>query len=130
MAQEPFERLRVWKGAVHLVQHAYDLADSLPESEKSNLTAALKKVAAVIPAKIAEASEQESIDRSLAALEGANGAMTELLNAVLLCNTMRLVPFNGVRRFRKRWGKVRDLLHLQIRWLEEEQEQLRRDHAA
>lgn len=55
-----FERLEVWKLAMELNMLAYQLADSLPESEKFNLNSQLRRACTSVALNIAEGSTGQS----------------------------------------------------------------------
>lgn len=97
---QPYERLRVFKRAMRLVQGIYDATASFPEQEKSGLTATLRRGAAALPGKVADAAGREDAADAAKAFRGAAGALRELETTLLVARRMKMIGGWSLRQLR------------------------------
>jgi four helix bundle protein len=79
-----FKELVVWQKSMLLVRLVYDLAKSLPDSEKYGLISQLQRSAVSIPANIAEGRKRRSKSDFVQFLRIANGSAAELETLLIL----------------------------------------------
>lgn len=103
---QPYERLRVFKRAMRLVHAVYDTTALFPAEEKSGLTATLRRGAAALPGKIAEAAGHEDAEVAAKAFAGAAGAMRELETTLLVARRMKMIGGWPLRRLRHACRRV------------------------
>ena len=77
-AKRPHEDLKVWQGAMNLVEAVYTFSSAFPESERFGLTAQVRRAAVSVPSNIAEGAARRSTQEYLRFLSVARGSLAEL----------------------------------------------------
>ena len=73
-----FRELRVWQGAMNLVEKIYRLTKSFPKQETYGLASQMRRAAVSIPSNIAEGHTREHIKEYLHHLSMAQASLAEL----------------------------------------------------
>ena len=84
MSIRGYADLRVWKGAMELVDRVYDVARSLPKVELFALAAQMRRAAVSIPANIAEGHGRASRADYARFISIARGSLMELETLLLI----------------------------------------------
>jgi len=90
-----FKELRVWQGAMELVEVIYRLTASLPSEENHGLESQLRRAAVSIPSNIAEGQSRTSTKEFLNHLSMARGSLAEIETQLEI--TVRLGFFSAER---------------------------------
>ncbi|MCZ2102008.1 MAG: four helix bundle protein [Chitinophagales bacterium] len=85
MAQENYQKLKVWQMAMDIVTQTYLLCKRLPKEELYSLQDQMKRSAVSIPSNIAEGQGRNSIKEFIRFLFIARGSKAELETQLLIC---------------------------------------------
>lgn len=86
-----FRGLRVWQGAMELVQHVYAVSRAFPQHELFGLTSQLRRAAVSVPSNIAEGHGRGSRAEFAHHLSIARGSLSEVDTQVELAVRLRYV---------------------------------------
>ena len=99
---------------MRLAQSVFELVEPFPDSEKSGMTATLKRTAASIPPKIADAFIQDEPAEAAKALESVIVSLRELAGCFDVAHQLRMTDRRRFRRPRRRanalYARVREVL--------------------
>lgn len=82
MAIQSFRDLRVWQGAMDLVEELYRLTESLPTKELYGLTSQMRRAAVSVPSNIAEGHTREHLKEYLQFISTSQASLAELYTQV------------------------------------------------
>ena len=114
MRRAPYEKLVTWQRSMDLVAFVYRLVKVFPDSEKSGLSAALKKAVAAIPGKIAEADQAQTPEEATKGLAGAQKAMVDLYNQALIARRVKVMGRGPLVKLRARCRKLDRLIEREL----------------
>lgn len=106
MRTEPYERERTWLAAMKLAAAIYRTTGRFPQEEKSGLTASLRKTAAAVPAKLADAHGQVDPDAAVRSFDAAEALLRELQTGLQIAGMLRFVSSFRVNRLRGKCQKL------------------------
>lgn len=112
MMRAPYESLRAWQKAMDLIARTYRLVERLPDSEKSGLSAALKKAATTTATRIADAHGRPTPDAAANALEAALASLREADTSVLIAQRLAFLRPGHVRAYRKHLAATTHLIEV------------------
>lgn len=79
-----FEKLEIWQLAMDLCQEVYALIESLPNTEKFNLSSQIRRAVTSIPLNIAEGSTSQTDPEQLRFLGYAHRSLMEVVSCIIL----------------------------------------------
>jgi len=100
MSRPPFAQLGVWRQALRLAKAVYRATWRFPAEEKSGLTATLRRTAAGIGAKIADAAGRDDRAALTKALEDGRGSLREIVSYLTLAERLRFTNRFRTHRLR------------------------------
>jgi four helix bundle protein len=110
-----FKDLRAWQEAMALAEVTYRLVAILPNSERYELSAQMRRAAVSIPSNIAEGYARESKGAYLQFLRIARGSLRELETQFLLSVRLELLDASTAEPALSQCDQVGRLLHGLIR---------------
>jgi len=110
MRRASYEKLVVWQRSMELVAFVYKAAEAFPDSEKSGLTAAIKKAVYALPGKIAQADQAADAAGAVKAIESAREMLVELYNQALIARRVKVMRRRPLMQLRTRCRKLDALL--------------------
>lgn len=84
------QNLDVWKGAMLLVTHVYQLTATFPDNERFGLTGQMRRAAISVPSNIAEGAARGSNAEFIRFLHIARGSLSELDTQLMLAVQLNL----------------------------------------
>ena len=84
------QNLDVWKDAMLLVTHVYQLTATFPDNERFGLTGQMRRAAISVPSNIAEGAARGSRAEFIRFLHIARGSLSELDTQLLLAVQLNL----------------------------------------
>ncbi len=103
---QPYERLRVFRRAMRLVEAVYAATGAFPAEEKSGLTATLRRSSAALPGKVADAAGRTDAADAAKAFETAAAALREVETTLLIARRLRLTSGWTLRSLRQLCRRV------------------------
>ena len=91
-----FKELRVWQGAMDLVEDIYRLSAGFPADETYGLKSQIRRASVSIPSNIAEGQSRTSTKEFLHHLSMAQGSLAEVETQLEISVRMRYVPAEQV----------------------------------
>ncbi len=110
MLNGSYESLAAWEQAVRLVERVYRVTGDFPADEKSGLAATLRRAAAAIPGRIADAHGQADPSAAVNMIEGVLGQLRELHTHLIVSHRLRFLSSWRLGRTRKLCVKIERLL--------------------
>lgn len=83
-----YTRLKVWRRSLTMVESVYHLTARFPDEEKSGVTATMRRLAASVPSKIADAAGQDDADRATEALKSVMATLRDLYSHVMIARRL------------------------------------------
>jgi len=108
MRIEPYEREPTFQRAMKLVAMMYAVTQDFPQEEKSGLAAAIRRLAAAIPAKLADAHGQVAPDAAIKAFEAAQAMLRELQTTLQIAAMLGIVSRFRLGRLRGKCQRLSD----------------------
>jgi four helix bundle protein len=110
-SKKTYRDLDTWQLAMSLVETTYAVTNSLPDSERFNLIAQMKKSATSIPSNIAEGQARGTARFGLWFLRVAIGSAAELDTQVELARRLKYVTSEATRELDSQLERVRQMLY-------------------
>jgi four helix bundle protein len=92
-----YRDLRVWKEAMELAVHSYELTRGFPRDEAFGMTAQIRRAASSVPANIAEGYGRNTAGQYVQFLRHAQGSLKELETHLLLASRVGLAGENEIQ---------------------------------
>ncbi len=102
--------LRVWRRSLDLVELCYACARKLPQDERYELSAQLRRAAVSVPSNIAEGHGRFLRADYLQYLSIANGSLSEVDSDLVVIGRLKFAPVELVRRTIETGNEVGRLL--------------------
>ena len=90
----PFEKLRVWEGARHLIKEVYRVTKAFPRSETYGLTSQTNRAAVSVAANLAEGSSRTSRKDQAHFSQIAYGSLMELACLLIVAVNLEFLAAN------------------------------------
>jgi four helix bundle protein len=90
----PFEKLRVWESARHLIKEVYRVTKGFPRSETYGLTSQTNRAAVSVAANLAEGSSRTSRKDQAHFSQIAYGSLMELACLLIVAMDLELLTTN------------------------------------
>lgn len=87
-----FERLKVWKLSLELLDHVYDLVEELPQTEKFNLKSQLIRAGTSISLNIAEGSTSQTDAQQKQFIIYSIRSLTEVIACLRIIERRNYLP--------------------------------------
>jgi four helix bundle protein len=120
-----FEDLEVWQEARKLRRTMYALAKRLPDHEKFNAAAQIRRAALSLTNNTAEGHGRFHYQENIQFLRQSRGSLEELLDDVTLCEDEQYAPQADLASLRDAIASVRRLQNAHIRYLKRQKESTR-----
>jgi four helix bundle protein len=91
MEIKTFRDLIPWQKAMELAKQVYRLTRDMPDSEKFDLTAQMRRAAVSVPSNIAEGHGRQSLAEYIRFLKMARGSLMELQTQLILAEELSFI---------------------------------------
>ena len=112
--QQNYERSKVWKLSMRMLERVYRQTRLFPPEEKSVMGMTLRKAAATISSSIAEAIQTPDPEGAKGCYRAAFKALRDLDTHLVLCKRLHLIRPWEQRSMRKRYRLIDRLLQEEI----------------
>ena len=119
-----YEDLDVWQRGIDLAVRVYALAETLPQSEKYEMSSQLRRAAVSIPSNVAEGHARRNPKPFLNHVNIALGSLAETVTNLVIAHRVGFISLERLTEERRETDRVGQMLHGLARSLEEKIEKL------
>ena len=113
-----YEDLEVWHGGIELCVRVYQLVDHLPQSERYELSAQMRRCAVSIPSNIAEGHARRLPKPFLNHVHISLGSLAELVTCLVIASRLKFITATQLRAELCETARIGQMLHGLARSLE------------
>jgi four helix bundle protein len=119
-----YEDLDVWQRGIDLAVRLYDVAGTLPEWEKYEMSSQLRRAAVSIPSNVAEGHARRHPKPFLHHVNIALGSLAESVTCLIIAQRRAFISLERLAEERRETDRVGQMLHGLARSLEQRIERL------
>lgn len=122
MAYKSFEELEVYKAAREFRKRIYDLIRQLPDEERYNLAAQMRRAATSLTNNIAEGHGRYHYQESIQFSRQARGSLSELVDDLNICLDQKYFSEHEMKELKLKAYEVNKILNGYIAYLKKRKE--------